>query len=60
MDSKIKKQNYDKSFNIKVPDPLSSGEPPGSFMSNEFFFVSSTTVSYAEKTQRTACAKLTE
>ena len=30
----MKKQN-NKSFNIKVPDPLSSGEPPGSFMSNE-------------------------
>ena len=34
--SKMKKKN-NKSFNIKVPDPWSSGEPRGSFMSNEFF-----------------------
>ena len=31
----MKKQN-NKSLNIKVPDPWSSGEPPGNFMSNEF------------------------
>ena len=27
-----------KSFNIKVPDPWSSGEPPGSFMLNDLLF----------------------
>ena len=34
--SKMKKKN-NKSFNIKLPRTLSSGEPLGSFMLNEFF-----------------------
>ena len=53
---KDEEEKQQESFNIKVPDPLSSGEPPGSFTSNEFLCLTwfSSAVSYeaAEKIQR--------
>ena len=33
---RLREEKQQKSFNIKVPDPLSPGMSPGSFMSNEF------------------------
>ena len=49
MDAKIDlEEKQQKSFNIKVPDPLSPGVSPGSFMSNEFLCLTlfSSAVSY--------------